>query len=336
MLLTGCQTKKKVLFVSNWSDYLDPELKTKFEQENNCIIRLSTYESNENLLTKILSSKESYDIVFPSGDHVTIMKMKNLLEPIDKNKLNNYANLDTNILLKAQSFDPENQFAIPYFWGLTGLMYNKTHIPEAVLASNSWNVLADTHFSGKSKITMLDDAREVIGAALITVGKDPNDTSKEALEAAMKILEIWDRNITQFDSDSYKNEVPDGTTWISQAYNGDALQVMSENPSIDFFLPSEGASLWIDSMVILKSSQNKDLAYKFIDFLLDAENAFTNAQYTSYATPNQKAYEKLDDEIKNNKLIYPDKEYLDRCFMLRFLGDDVKRIDTLYELIKTN
>ncbi|MDD2331132.1 MAG: spermidine/putrescine ABC transporter substrate-binding protein [Candidatus Cloacimonetes bacterium] len=336
LLVFSCQPSKKTLFVSNWSDYLDPDLKARFEKENNCVIRLSTYESNENMLTKILSSKQSYDVVFPSGDHVTIMQLKNLLEPLDKDKLNNYANLDPAILLKAQSFDPENKHAVPYFWGLTGLMYNKKYVPEDLIASKSWKILEDKFWNSKSKITMLDDAREVVGAALISAGYDPNDVSQPALSAAASILESWDANITQFDSDSYKNEVPDGTTWIAQAYNGDALQVLAENEGVSFFLPGEGASLWIDSVVILKSSKNKDLAYKFIDFLLDAENAKINAEYTSYPTPNLRAYELLDEEVKSNPLIYPDSAYLDKCYMLKFLGEDVKRIDAIFEQIKTN
>ena len=183
---------------------------------------------------------------------------------------------------------------------------------------------------------MLDDAREVIGAALILNGYDLNDTSEAALKAAEKTLQEWDKNITQFDSDSYKNEVPDGTTWIAQAYNGDALQQMNDNPDLDFFLPVEGSSLWMDNIVMLKSSKNKELAYKFIDFLLDAENAKRNAEYTQYATPNKAASLLLHEDVKSNLLAYPPQEYLAKCYMINAIGEEVKKIDVLFEAIKLN
>ena len=183
---------------------------------------------------------------------------------------------------------------------------------------------------------MLDDAREVVGAALIYNGYDLNDTSDAALAAAEKTLAEWDKNITQFDSDSYKNEVPDGTTWLAQAYNGDALQVMENNPDIKFFLPLEGTSLWMDNIVMLKSAKNKELAYKFIDFLLNSEISKRNTEYCCYATPNKAAGNLLSESLKNNALIYPGEEYLQKCYMINALGENVKKIDKLFEAIKLN
>ncbi len=334
LMLTGCGKKQQVLYIFNWSDYIDPQLITRFEKENNCKIKYSTYDSNENMLTKVRSSKESFDIIFPSGDHVAILAKAELLEPLDRTKLSNYPNLDTEILKKAESFDPGNKYSVPYFWGLTGMMYNKKNVPMSVVADSSWSIIANKHFEAKNKITMLDDAREVVGAALIYAGYNLNDTSDEAMKAARKVLATWDKNITQFDSDSYKNEVPDGTTWLAQAYNGDALQQMASNPDLGFFLPKEGSSMWMDNMVILKSASSKDLAYKFVNFLLDPEVAKINAQYTQYASPNKQAADMLEPEIRNNKLIYPDKAYLDKCSMIEFIGDKVKAIDSEYEQIK--
>lgn len=337
LLLAGaCAKKLPVLYIFNWSDYIDPELIKEFEAENNCRIKYSTYDSNENMLTKIKSSRESFDLVFPSGDHVNILRAAELLEPLDNGKLSNFKNLDLALLEKAQSFDEGNRYAIPYFWGLTGLMFNKRYVPEDLVSSRSWNILADKFFTDKNKVTMLDDAREVIGAALILNGYDLNDTSEAALKAAEKTLQEWDKNITQFDSDSYKNEVPDGTTWIAQAYNGDALQQMNDNPDLDFFLPVEGSSLWMDNIVMLKSSKNKELAYKFIDFLLDAENAKRNAEYTQYATPNKAASLLLHEDVKSNLLAYPPQEYLAKCYMINAIGEEVKKIDVLFEAIKLN
>lgn len=333
---TSCSKSKPILYIFNWSDYIDPELIKVFQDQNNCRIKYSTYDSNENMLTKVMSSRESFDLLFPSGDHVTILMQSNLLEPLDKSKLNNYANLDSQLLLKAQAFDPENKYSIPYFWGLTGLLFNKQYVPQSIMASGGWNIIADSFFEGKNKITMLDDAREVVGAAMVYSGYDLNDTSEKALQAATEALNLWDRNITQYDSDSYKNEVADGTTWLAQAYNGDALQQMVMNDKLGFILPKEGTSMWMDNIVMLKSSRNKELAYKFIDFLLDAENAKINAEYTQYPSPNKVASGMMSDEFKNNPIIYPSDEYLEKCYMIEYIADEVKKIDAIYEQIKLN
>lgn len=334
--LSSCGKKVPVLYIFNWSDYIDPELIKEFETIYSCKIKYSTYDSNENMLTKIKSSRESFDVVFPSGDHVNILRNADLLEPLDNAKLTNFKNLDFLLLEKAQSFDEGNKYSIPYFWGLTGLMYSKRYVPEELAAKKSWNIIGDSFFKDKNKVTMLDDAREVIGAALIFNGFDLNDSSEKALSAAKISLNFWDLNITQFDSDSYKNEVPDGTTWVAQAYNGDALQQMEVNSDLGFFLPVEGSSLWMDNIVILKSSKNKELAYQFIDFLLDVDNGRRNAEYTQYATPNKAVYAALPIELRNNSLIYPDSLYLQKCYMINPIGEEVKKIDALFEAIKMN
>ncbi|MCK9309733.1 MAG: spermidine/putrescine ABC transporter substrate-binding protein [Candidatus Cloacimonetes bacterium] len=336
LTLSSCGKSKPVLYIFNWSDYIDPVLIKEFEVANNCKIKYSTYDSNENMITKIKSARESFDVVFPSGDHVSILKEAGLLESLNRTKLTNYRNLNSGLLSKAQVFDNANEYSVPYFWGLTGLMYNKRYVPAELVAKQSWSIVGDPFFKAKNKVTMLDDAREVIGAALVYNGFDLNDTSEAALATAKKTLDAWDVNITQFDSDSYKNEVPDGTTWLAQSYNGDVLQQMAENKELGFFLPSEGSSLWMDNVVILKSSQNKELAYKFLDFLLEVNTAKRNAEYTQYATPNKAAHELLSDDIKNNALIYPSQEYLAKCYMIMALGNDVKKIDALYEAIKMN
>lgn len=335
LLVTSC-SKGPVLYVFNWSDYIDPELIAEFEKEFGCKVKYSTYDSNENMLTKIKSSRQSFDLVFPSGDHVSIMIANGLADKLDMTKLSNYANLDSLLLAKATEFDPENQYSVPYFWGITGLLYNKKHIPAELVGQQSWNVIANQFFSGKRKITMLDDAREVVGAALIMNGYSVNDTSDEALAAALATLQSWDPNITQFDSESYKNEVADGTTWLAQAYNGDAMQQMSQNRDLGFIFPKEGSSLWMDSMVILKSSKNKDLAHQFINFLLRPDVAKRNSEYVQYPTPNAAAFDLLEESEKQNRMIYVEDSYLEKCHMIRFLGDEVTKINDLFEKIKMN
>jgi len=184
---------------------------------------------------------------------------------------------------------------------------------------------------------MLDDAREVVGAALILAGYSANDFSSEALAKAEQNLIDWDQNISQYHSDAYKNDVPQGEVWIAQAYNGDALQVIREFPKLRFALLEEGATYWIDSFVMLKNAENKDMAYKFLNFLMEPEIAARNAEWVEYATPNLTAYKEfVDEDSKNNELIYIPDDYLVSCYPIKYLGEDVTKISALYEKICLN
>lgn len=336
LLLVSCgkETKQK-LYVFNWTDYIDPELIKEFEKAYNCEVVYDTYNSNENMLTKIMNSTISYDIVCPSTDHVVIMIQQGMVEKLDKSKLPDYKNLDTNILKKCNAFDPGNQYSIPYFWGTTGVIYNKTKVSDQEMQNVSWDIFGNPKF--KKKISMLDDMRVVIGTALVTAGFNYNDTSPEAIAKAREHLLKWDQNILQYDSESYKNEIQDGTVYFAQAYSGDALQIMAQNKNIGFTLPKEGAEFWIDSWVILKNSENKDLAYKFINFiLLNKQNAKRNAEFVNYATPNKAAYDLLPEEVRNNKIIYPPLEYLNKCDITQNVGENIKNMNALWEEIRNN
>jgi len=358
----SCSKPRRVLYIFNWTDYIAPELTRRFERQNNVRIIYDTYNSNENMLTKLLTSSAAYDIIVPSGDHVEIMKEMGLLSKIDKSLLQNYHNLDPLILSMSQIYDADNEYSVPYFWGtmgfiyntqylsheemedvswdlfgderFSGFIYNTQYLSHEEMEDVSWDLFGDERFSGLNVITMLDDIREVLAAALIFNGYNPNDYSPEALTAARETLLRWNRNVAQFDSDSFKNDVQDGTIWFGQAYNGDALQVMEENENIGFVLPKEGSSIWVDFLVIPENSENKDIAHKFIDFLLDERVALTNAEWVQYATPNKGAFELLPQDIQDNKNIYPTEEYLRKSNLVINIGEHVLLFDEIWQELR--
>lgn len=333
----SCQkSKSRVLYVFNWTDYIAPELIMQFETEYDCKIVYDMYNSNENMLTKVLTAQAMYDIIVPTGDHLEILRDKGILQPIDKSRLKNYANLDLVILGKAAEFDTSNHYGVPYFWGTSGFIYNKKYLSDETMKDISWDYIRDPIFTGKNVISMLDDEREVVGAALIYVGYTPNSLADSCLAKAELALMEWDKTVSHYDSDSYKNEIQDGTVWMAHSYNGDALQIMAVNQDIGFTLPREGATLWIDFLVIPKKSENQDLAYQFIDFLLGADQARQNTIYVQYATPNRAALAKLPESIKNNFYIYPDSNYLKKCHLIRNIGEDVLKIDKIWQRIRNN
>ncbi len=323
------------LYVFNWTEYIDPEIVKEFEEMYDCQVIEDNFDSNESMLTKVVNTTRSYDLVCPSGDHVQIMLEMDLLEKLDKRKLPNWKHLNPVILEKLNSFENIDQYAMPYFWGVTGILYNPEFIKLANESIASWDLFHNPEY--KNKILMLDDAREVVGAALMASGYSANDFSEVALKKAEEILIKWDENISQYHSDAYKNDVPQGEAWMAQAYSGDALQVIREHSNLRFALMKNGGTYWIDSFVMLKTAENKELAYQFLDFLMEPEIASRNAEYCEYPTPNLTAFnEFVDDETKNNELIYISYEYLNQCHPIKYLGADVTNISNLYERICLN
>jgi len=333
--LLSCQGRQRqVLYVFNWTDYIAPELIRKFERRYNVRIVYDTYNSNENMLTKLMTTRAAYDIIVPSGDHVSMMVEMGLLAEIDKSLLTNYHNLNPMILKKSLDYGLDGMFGVPYFWGTSGFIYDRRYLSDVEMEDVSWNFIADERFRNRRLITLLDDMREVVGVALIMNGFDPNTYSSVALAIARATLLEWNANVAQYDSDSFKNEIQDGTIWLGMAYNGDALQVMSENDNVGFVLPREGSTLWIDFLCIPANSQNKELAHKFINFLLEPEIALINAEWVMYATPNSAAYELLPAEIRNNRNIYPDDEYMERSHLVKYIGDNILKMDEIWQEIR--
>ncbi len=326
---------ENTLYVFNWTEYIDPDIVKEFEEKYDCEVIEDNFDSNESMLTKVINAGKSYDLVCPSGDHVTILREKDQLEKLDMSLLPNWKHLDENILTKLSKFDMADGYAMPYFWGVTGILYNPEFLDEADKENIGWNIYKNEKY--KDKAMMLNDAREVVGAALIVSGYSVNDFSPEAIEKAKDVLVKWDDNISQYDSDAYKNDVPQNEVWIAQAYNGDALQVIRDYPNLKFSLPKEGGTYWIDSFVMLKNAENKDMAYKFLNYLMDPEIAARNAEWVEYPTPNKSAYDNfVSEESKNNENIYVSQSYLDKCYPINFLGEDVIGISNLFERICLN
>ena len=333
LILLSCSKKENTLLILNRTGYISEELIVKFQKENKCKIIYDTYNSDKDMPNKMAASKRSYDILVAGVDNVMLFNKKTYLEPIIPKKLRNYSNLDSFVLGKIELIDEVNEFTIPYFWGTHGLLYNKKYIPFRIWEQESWNILSNSFFTDKNKITLPDKPKEVIGAALITAGYKPNDYSQEALEAAEGILSVWRSNVSQFDSEAYKSEIQDGITWLALTNNRDAAQIMENNPDLDYLLPGEGTYLWVDSMLIPKTAEHKELAYKFIEFMLDANNSKINAEYVQFATPNKASRLLLSDDLINNPILYPADDYLSKCFMLNRNEENALKIEDLWQKI---
>ena len=294
---------KQTLTIFNWGEYIDPELIKKFEEETGISVVYETFDSNEAMLTKIQSGSTPYDIVIPSDYMIKKMKKLNLLKKLDHSKIEGFDNIEEQF--RDKSFDPNNEYSIPYFWGTLGILYDKTKVPED-LTFEKWNDLWDARL--ENNILLIDGAREMMGIALQSEGNSVNDTNEVNLNLAERKLELLHSNVKAINSDEKKMLMINNEAWVSVVFSGDAKSIMEENENMVYALPKEGTNLWFDNIVIPKTSKNVDAAYKFINFMLRPENAAKNSEFIGYATPNAKAKELLSEETTSDEQFYPDLE----------------------------
>jgi spermidine/putrescine transport system substrate-binding protein len=252
------------LYIYNWTYYTPDSVIEKFEKEYGVDVIYDSFASNEEMFAKIKAGGSGYDIIFPSGDYVSIMKAEDMLEKLDKAKLQNMGNVDPVVLQKA-TYDPTMEVSVPYYFGAAGIAVNTAKVPQF---DKSWSIFARKDLKGR--MTMLDDMREVMGDALKHLGYSVNTVNPAELEAAKKLInEQWKPNLTKFDAEAFAKGFAAGEFWVVQGYAESVYAEVTEEQKKDvaFFIPAEGGPSYIDSMCILKGSKNLDMAYKFIDFI---------------------------------------------------------------------
>jgi spermidine/putrescine transport system substrate-binding protein len=263
----GCGPGKPKLFIYNWICYIPDDVVKDFEKRYGVKVVYDMFASNEEMYAKLKISGGKYDLVVPSGDHVSIMISEGMLEEIDKSRLTNFANIDTAVLPLIK-FDPGLKYSVPYAMGTAGISVSKKNFPEY---KKSWRILEDPALKGR--ITMLDDMREVLGAALKTLGYSVNSTDTAELMQAKDLVMEWKKGVVKFDSEAFGKGFAAGEFWVVHGYAENVFSELDENAAKDaeFFIPEEGGPMYLDNMVILKGAKNVDLAYQFINYIHEPE-----------------------------------------------------------------
>lgn len=302
------------LTIYNWGDYVDPELLKQFEAETGIKVIYQTFDSNEAMMTKIEQGGTTFDVSIPSEYAISKMKEDNLLLKLDHSKLPNLKYIDPRFM--NLSFDPDNAYSIPYFWGTVGIVFN----PELVgdLTFSSWNELWDE--SLRNQILLLDGAREVMGMGLNSLGYSLNDTEEAHLQEAKTKLSKLTPNVKAIVGDEIKMLLANEEAAVGLVWSGDASEIMDENEKLDYVVPSEGSNLWFDNMVIPKTARNIEGAHQFINFMLNPEVAAQNAEYVGYSTPNTSALALLPEEISSDERFYPNEEITGKLEVYDNLG----------------
>lgn len=313
-----------------WTNYHSEAMVKKFEEKFNAKVTFDLYDNNEVIEQKLQSGSAPYDIIVPTDYMVSSLAKQGLLNPLDEAKLPNLKNLDPNIDRARPAGEP--RWGVPYLWGTTGYAYRKDKIP-AVL--DSWNAVFDPAYKGK--ILMLDDVREDISAALRALGKDANSVEQADIDAARDKLIAQKKLVLAYDSSDFAGKLKAGDVHIAHGYSGELANVAREsNGTIVYVVPKEGATLAVDNLAIPKAATHVDLAYQFINFMLEPEVAADTTNVTGYATANAAAKPMIKPELANDAAVFPPADVLAKCQPLAELGDKTPLYDAAWTKVKAN
>lgn len=347
---TVVQAEQATVNIYNWNDYFAEDTIQQFESATGIKPVLDLYDSNETLEAKLLAGHSGYDLVFPTARPFAGRHLKaGIYQAPDRSKLTGWNNLDPQLLQSLVDIDADNKYLVPYMWGTTGLGVNIQKIKQILgddAPVNSWGLVFDPAVSSKLKscgISLMDDSTEVFAAALAYLGKDPNTTSKQDIEAAQDLITKARPNIRYFHSSQYITDLANGDMCVSHAYSGDALQAgdraeeAKNGVEVSYIIPKEGAVLWVDVMAIPADAPHPAQAVAFIDFMLQPKNIAAASNYVYYANPNLAATELLDEELRNHPGIYPEEAVKQKLFVLKERSDkEIRNINRMWTRIKAN
>lgn len=326
--------------VYNWSDYIDEELLTKFEEETGIKLIYDVFDSNEVLETKMLAGGSGYDVVVPSGTFLQRQITAGAFQELDLAQLPNHSNMWDVIAARTEQYDPKNAYSINYMWGTTGLGVNTGKVAEALGDDAPIGSLAlvfdpaNMEKLASCGVHFLDAPAEMIPAALAYLGEDPDSHDKEVIAKAEAVLSAVAPYIQKFHSSEYINSLANGDICVAFGWSGDILQARDRALEADngveiaYNAPSEGALMWFDQMAIPIDAPNTEAAHKFLNFIMDAQNMADASNYVYYANGNLASQPMLVEDVIGDPAIYPNEETLKNLYTTRPYDSKVQRVVT--------
>ncbi|AKT37057.1 polyamine ABC transporter substrate-binding protein [Chondromyces crocatus] len=319
-----------------FAEYIEDKMVTDFEKSADVRLRITTYESSEEMETKLSygGADSQYDVVVAASWATPRLVRKNLLRPLDHSKIPNLKNLDTQF--SGPNFDEGNKYVAPYQWGTVGLMYDKKKLPNF---EPSWGAILDPKKVAGTFI-LLDEMRDMLGVTLKYKGYSTNTTNPAEVREAGKVLQEAKANSKCLGFKGGVGAVQDvksGSADIAVVWNGDALKEVNEDKDrLAFVTPNEGGVMWIDAMMMTRRAPNAEGGYKFINFILEPEVGARLSAFTQYATPNAAAKAHVPQEDQQNPAMYPPAALLPRLEYHRDLGENVKLFDETWTAVKAH
>ena len=295
--------------VYNWGEYVANDsvnfldVNEDFEALTGIKVNYTLFSSNEELYTKLRSGGTNYDVIVPSDYMIGKMINEGMLQKLDFENIPNYKYIDEKY--KNENFDPNNEYSVPMYWGVVGIIYNTTMVDEEDLTG--WNILWNEKYA--DNMLMFSNSRDAFALSLLDLGYDFNTTDQMEIEEAAGHLRAQKPLVLAYVMDEIYDKMEGGEAAVAPYYNGDAVLMMDVNEDLDFFIP-ENTSIFIDSMCIPAGAQNKEAAEMYINYMCESTVAAANSYYVGYSTPHMGAMELLDEELVENEIAYPDDELI--------------------------
>ena len=334
--------------VYNWSDYIDEELLTQFEEETGIDLIYDVFDSNEVLETKMLSGGSGYDVVVPSNTFLQRQITAGAFQKLDQSMLSNAGNLWDVIEERTAQYDPGNAYSINYMWGTTGLGVNTGKVEELLGADAPIDSLAlvfdpaNMEKLAECGVHFLDAPTEMIPAALQYLGEDPDSQDPDVIALTQPVFEAIRPYVQKFHSSEYINGLANGDICVAFGWSGDILQARDRASEADngveitYNAPVEGALMWFDQMAIPVDAPNPTGAHKFLDFIMNAENMAAASNYVYYANGNEASQEFLVEDVIGDTAIYPDEAALENLYTKTPYDARVQRVVTrLWTTVKS-
>ncbi|RTL12001.1 MAG: spermidine/putrescine ABC transporter substrate-binding protein [Neisseriaceae bacterium] len=293
------------------SNYIADSTVKRFDDQNNCTLVQNFFNDNEEMLAKIVAGANGYNTIVATSYAVEELALMGKIKPLDKSKLPNLKYINKQFL--NQAYDPGNKYSVPYAYTPVFLAYNKDKLRQLGIVPDTWAVIFDPKYLNKlkGKVTVFDSSRNVIAAALLYLGKDPNSKNKADLDAARAVIDRAAPYWAKFDSDSYYRGLLRGDVWVSMSYSIDIFKTIQDakashaKVNIDAMLQKEGNMYELDNMVIPVFNKDDKLAYAFINMALNPQSAYELSALTGSSVPNDSAVARLDPAVRNLDWIYP-------------------------------
>jgi spermidine/putrescine transport system substrate-binding protein len=320
ILITGCSSEEKqTLNILNYDIYIDKSLISEFEKENNVKIKYDTYATPEEMYIQAKAGASNYDLIISSEYMIERMISERMANKLNFENIPNYKYIGKDF--KNQPYDPDNEYAVPYFWGTLGILYNKNNVDAS---SDSWKMLWDKNH--EKRIIMMDSQRDAFAAALKLLGYSLNTVNENELDKAKQLLIEQRPLVMAYVTDGAPDIMVNEEADMALVWSGEAVSAMSENENLGFVIPKEGSNIWIDSMFVPSTAKNQELAEKFINFLCSTESTLKNIDEVGYSTVNTEALKQVDEELLNNNAFNISKEEINKMEMFR----DPKEFIELY------
>ncbi len=348
LALAGAAQAEGVVNVLNWSDYITDEVLEQFTEETGIRVVYDVYDSNDTLEARLLAGSSGFDVVVPTATFMQRQIAAGVYQPLNRDLLPNWENMDDDLMAAAASHDPDNEHGVIYMWGTTGIGYNIDMVAERLgedFDVDTWAMVFDPEIAGQLAdcgISWLDSPTDMFPAALAYLDLDPQSTDAEDFEAAADMMMEAREHVRYFHSSQYISDLANGEICVAVGWSGDVLQAAERAEeagrgiNVWYAIPAEGAMQWFDMLAIPADAPNPENAHAFINFIMKPEIAAAITNYVWFPNANAAAFELVDEDIREDPAIYPTDEVAETLFTgVTYDGRTDRLVTRLWTRVRT-